>query len=234
MQGVVQLQETWLRHYEGVSSVILALSLKQPIVMFLDDLHLSPQMRLQLHIARRLPEYRLLIVYAYREDELIESPVLVAGRNELVRSRLVTDIQLAPLTQVETGRIIAHAFGESAAAQLQASTFEINKGNPFFVEEMVRYMVENSAVRWVQDRWEVLDTTRVGIPESVKRLVQERVARLGEEVVAMLQQELEQRANQSTKKSVPAQPTNPPPDEHSHHRIPVPIFPESATPNAVP
>ena len=137
--------------------------------MFFDDLHLAQQMRLQLHIARRLEEYRLLIVYAYRDDELIERPVLVAGRNELVRSRLVTDIRLAPLTQAETGRIIAHAFGEAAAAQLQAPIYAINKGNPFFVEEMLRYMVENSAVRWVQDRWEVLDTTRVGIPESVKR-----------------------------------------------------------------
>ena len=181
-------EEQQLRLYEGVSSIIQNLSRKQPLVMFLDDLHLAQQMRLVLHISRRLEEYRLLIVYAYRDDELIERPVLVAGRNELVRSRLVTDIRLAPLTQAETGRIIAHAFGEAAAAQLQAPIYAINKGNPFFVEEMLRSMVENSAVRWMQDRWEVLDTTRVGIPESVKRLVQERVARLGEEVVAMLQQ----------------------------------------------
>ena len=53
---------------------------------------------------------------------------------------------------------------------------------------MLRYLIENNAVRWVHDHWEVLDATRVGIPESVKLLVQERVARLGEEVVSMLQQ----------------------------------------------
>ena len=34
----------------------------------------------------------------------------------------------------------------------------------------------------------MLDSTRVGIPESVKLLVQERVTRLGEEAVATLQQ----------------------------------------------
>jgi len=145
-------------------------------------------MRLQLHIARMLKESRLLIVYAYREDELIERPVLVRGRNELIRSRLVTDVRLAPVTQAETGKMIAYAFGDAAAAQLQAPTYSINRGNPFFVEEMVRYLIENKAVRRVQGRWEVLDITRVGIPESVKLLVQERVARLGEEVGAMLQQ----------------------------------------------
>ena len=53
---------------------------------------------------------------------------------------------------------------------------------------MLRFLVENNAVRWVHDHWEVLDSTRVGIPESVKLLVQERVARLGEEAVAILQQ----------------------------------------------
>ncbi len=63
-----------------------------------------------------------------------------------------------------------------------------NGGNPFFVEEMLRFLVENHAVRWVRDHWEVLDATRVGIPESVKLLVQERVGRLGEEAVAVLQQ----------------------------------------------
>ena len=47
------------------------------------------------------------------------------------------------------------------------------------MEEMVRYLIENRAVRRVQDRWEVLDITRMGIPESVKLSVQERVARLG-------------------------------------------------------
>lgn len=84
--------------------------------------------------------------------------------------------------------MIAYSFGDAAAAQLQAPTYAINRGNPFFVEEMLRFLVENNAVRWVRDHWEVLDTNRVGIPESVKLLVQERVTRLGEEVVATLQQ----------------------------------------------
>ncbi|MCH7622274.1 MAG: hypothetical protein IH870_10290 [Chloroflexi bacterium] len=154
----------------------------------MDDLHLAPQMRLQLHVARMVHECPLLIVYAYREEELRERPVLVAGRNELIRSRVLTDVRLMPLTEAETGQMIAYSFGDAAAAQLQASTYSINRGNPFFVEEMLRFLVENNAVRWVHDHWEVLDSTRVGIPESVKLLVQERVARLGDEAVAILQQ----------------------------------------------
>ena len=158
------------------------------LVLSMDDLHLAPQMRLQLHVARMVLDCPLLIVYTCREDELIERPALVAGRNELIRSRLLTEVRLAPLTESETGRMIAYSFGDAAAAQPQASTYAINGGNPFFVEEMLRFLVENHAVRWVRDHWEVLDATRVGIPESVKLLVQERVGRLGEEAVAVLQQ----------------------------------------------
>ena len=184
----LSLEEQQLRLYEGVGTVVYNLSQKQPLVMFLDDLHLAPHLGLQLHIARRLKESRLLIVDAYREDELVERPALVAGRNELIRSRLVTEVRLAPLTEAETGRMIAYAFGDAASAQLQAPTYAINRGNPFFVEEMLRYLIENKAVRRVQDRWEVLEVTRVGIPESVKLLVQERVARLGDEALSVLEQ----------------------------------------------
>ena len=181
-------EEQELRLYEGVGTLVYNLSQQQPLVMFLDDLHLAPQMNLQLHVARRLKEYRLLIIYAYREDELLEHANLVAGRNELIRSRVVTEVRLTPLTESETGLMISHSFGTSAAAQLQAPIYAINRGNPFFVEEVLRFLVENKAVRRVEGRWEVLDITRLGIPESVKLLVQERVARLGEDVVAMLQQ----------------------------------------------
>ncbi len=92
------------------------------------------------------------------------------------------------MTEAETGMMISHAFGTSTAAQLQAPIYAINRGNPFSVEEVLRYLVENKAVRRVEGRWEVLDITGLGIPESVKLLVQERVTRLGEDVVAMLQQ----------------------------------------------
>ena len=181
-------EEQELRLYEGVGTLVHNLSQQQPLVMFLDDLHLAAQMNLQLHVARRLKEFRLLIIYAYREDELLERANLVAGRNELIRSRVVTEVRLAPLTESETGMMISHSFGSTAAAQLQAPIYAINRGNPFFVEEVLRFLVENKAVRRVEGRWEVLDITRLGIPESVKLLVQERVSRLGEDGVAMLQQ----------------------------------------------
>lgn len=181
-------EEQQLRLYEGVGSVVHNICQLKPMVMFLDDLHLAAQMNLQLHIARSLSECRLLIVYAFREDELNERPALVASRNELIRSRLVADIRLSPLTEEETGRMIAHAFGEAAAATLQAPVYAVNKGNPFSLEEVLQYLVENNAVRKVDDHWEVLDNTRVGIPESVKHLLHERAARLGEDVNAALQQ----------------------------------------------
>ena len=181
-------EEQQQRLYEGVSTFVHNLSQIKPILMLLDDLHLAPQMSLQLHLAKRLKDCRLLIVYAYREAELVEHQALVAGRSELIRSRLVTDVRLEPLSEAETGLVFAHIFGSEVAAKLQANTYAINHGNPFFVEEMLRYLIENNAVRWVHGRWEVLDSARVGIPESVKLLVQERVARLGDESVRLLQQ----------------------------------------------
>ena len=145
-------------------------------------------MSLQLHLARRLREHRLLIVYAYREDELLARQALVAGRTELIRSQVVTDIRLDPLSEAETGKMIAEVFGTEVAAQLQVDTYEKSHGNPFLMEEMLPYLIENDAVHWTRDHWEVLDSTRMGTPESVKLLVIERVSRLGDESARQLQQ----------------------------------------------
>ncbi len=177
-----------LRFYDGVFWLVQNLSQKQPLVLLLDDLHLAPQMSLQLHIARRLPELRLLIVYGFRENELAEKTALFTGRNEMVRNRLVTDIALMPITESQVEQIIANAFEPDIAAHLRNRIFEINRGNPFFVEEVLRYLLQNQMIRRSDRGWEVQDITHLGIPETVKRLVQDRVDRLGEEATSVLRQ----------------------------------------------
>jgi len=181
-------EEKQHRLYEGVATLVEGMSRKQPLVILLNDLHLAPQMNLQLHIAERIEDCPVLIVYTYRKTELDERPALVSGMIELNHLRLVTDIHLAPLHEVETGKMIAYIFGDEVAGQLQAPTYVINKGNPFFLEEMLRYLVEKTAVRWENGRWRVVDTSRIRIPEAIKMLVHERVARLGDDMVDLLRQ----------------------------------------------
>ena len=184
----INVEEDRLRLYDAVASLVGNLARAQPLVLFLDDLHLAPQMNLQLYIARRLPELPVLMIQAFREDELVERQPLVAGRNELIRSRLVNWIRLQPLSEADTGEIIAHAFDPNAAEDLRAPVHAVANGNPFFLEELLRYLVETAAVRAGPEGWEVQADASIGIPESVRFMVLERVARLGDQARALMEQ----------------------------------------------
>ncbi len=177
-----------LRFFDGVVALVQTLSAERPLVLLLDDLHLAPQMSLQLHIARRLGELRVLIVYTARRDELLEKPALVAGRNELVKDGLLTDITLEPLTEEQIGRMISYAFGEEVARRVTPEVYRINRGNPFFAVELMRYLVQNRTVRRGESGWQLLDISKIDVPETIKLLVHDRVARLGDDAMTVLQQ----------------------------------------------
>jgi tetratricopeptide (TPR) repeat protein len=69
--------------------------------------------------------------------------------------------------------------GIALAAQLHRET----DGNPFFVAELLRHLLESGAVVRQEDgRWVLSDDAdRLGLPESVREVVGRRVQRLGEQ-----------------------------------------------------
>ena len=64
--------------------------------------------------------------------------------------------------------------------------YQKTEGNPFFVDELVRHLIEIGAVILGDRGLEVKDLTLVQVPESVKALVGERLERLGEEAQGVL------------------------------------------------
>lgn len=177
-----------LRLYDGVFELILHLSRHHPLVLLLDDLHWAASLYLLLHVARRLKESRALVVAVYRDQELSETADLVLARTELQRARLCTPIELHPLNAGHTAQIVAHTFGEAAAAQLGGRIHTMTRGNPFFVEEVLAALVENGAVERAGSEWAVRDPSLLRLPESVQLVVRERVTRLGERTTEVLQE----------------------------------------------
>ncbi len=186
--GSLGEEEQRLRLFDGVAELLRHLSQRVPTLLFLDDLHWASQMALLVHVARRLDGYRVLVVGAYREQDFSEQPTLVRARAELHRARLFTPMTLSHLCEEDPARLLADAFDDDVAARLGEAVYSRTHGNPFFVEEVLRSLVERGAVRPSDGGWEVLDQSLVAVPESVKLAVAERVARLGERTAEILAQ----------------------------------------------
>ncbi|MDW8215107.1 MAG: BTAD domain-containing putative transcriptional regulator [Roseiflexaceae bacterium] len=136
------------RQIDGLCELALALASTLPLVVALDDAQWADDATLATigRLARQAPRRAILIILAYRADELSDNPSLhsllrTLGRDMLLRPLVLSRLDasavaelLAGLAGVETGRV-AHL-----APQLASST----GGNPLALMVTVQALIESS------------------------------------------------------------------------------------------
>ncbi len=164
-----------------------------PLVLVLDDLHWAdrPSLLLLQHLARRVPGSRLLIIGTYRDVELERRHPLAEMLADLRREHLYERVLLRGFSVDEVvalmEAIAQHELVEAGTALAKAIHRE-TEGNPFFIEETLRHLVETGAISRSEGRW-VLDSAdpdELGIPEGVREVIGRRLSRLSEECNQLL------------------------------------------------
>jgi serine/threonine protein kinase/tetratricopeptide (TPR) repeat protein len=179
-------EEERLRLYDALAGFFAAISQEQPLALFLDDLHWAPSVDALHHMARNLASDRLLVVGAYRDVELKGQPVLARGILAMNRERLFHNLPLKRLEEPDVAHMIAHTLGQGLSGQVAGLVYQKTEGNPFFVEEVARYLTESGAVTLGARGWELKEAALMQLPDSVKAVVGERLERLGEEAQGIL------------------------------------------------
>jgi predicted ATPase len=77
--------------------------------------------------------------------------------------------------------MIGQTFGEKVPSELPDLVYGKTEGNPFFVEEVLRSLVDEGAVYPVEKGWGVKSLSQVHVPRGIKEVVQKRLERLDEE-----------------------------------------------------
>ena len=175
-----------LRLLESISSFLVRASSKNPIMLLLDDLHWAdkPSLTLLVHLATRLKGSRLLIVATYRDVELDRKHPLAETLAELRRARLYDRILLRGLAETEVKDLVeAFVQGQFDLAELAETIHQGTEGNPFFVEEVIRHLVETGRLfkrdgQWVGDAQSI---QKLGIPEGIREVIGRRLSRLSKE-----------------------------------------------------
>jgi DNA-binding SARP family transcriptional activator/tetratricopeptide (TPR) repeat protein len=160
--------------FEAVSRLLREAGARAPVLLVLDDLHWADRPTLQLlrHVLRGQDETPLLIVGTEREGETpAELGELLA---DLRRERLLQVVSLAGLDEPAVAELIADQAGHEAPSALVHTVHEETDGNPFFVEEVVRHLLETG--RWT----DTLTPGQIGVPEGVREVLLRRLERLSE------------------------------------------------------
>jgi DNA-binding CsgD family transcriptional regulator len=119
--------------------------------------------------------------------ELTRAHPLSATLAELARHGAFQRIKLAGLSLAETSRFIESATGDSPSAELLARVHDQTEGNPLFVAEMARFLVEESvlgAERHNRQRGRAPAAHR--IPEGIREAIGTRLNRLSSACNALL------------------------------------------------
>src|SRR5262249_46856725 len=98
-------------------------------------------------------------------------------------------ISLAPLTSHDSSTLLDDWLGSSAAlAALRAQIDTRTRGNPLFVEEIVRSLVERGALRGERGAYELAAPVQeIALPETVQAVIGSRIDRLSQRDKDVLQ-----------------------------------------------
>ena len=161
-------------------------SADRPLILLLDDLHWAdkPTLAMLKHVVGGSGSLPLLILGTYRDSELSRQHPLTGTLADLRTEQGVERISLDGLEEGDVVSILEAAAGhqmDELGLRLARQIAGETSGNPFFVTEMLRNLTESGAlVQGSGGRWELKgDLSELGLPQSVREVVDRRVERLG-------------------------------------------------------
>ena len=183
--------ERWLL-FGAVVALLDEVSAAAPVVLVLDDLHWADRPTLQLlrHLSSHVSG-RLLLLGTYRDAGLSAAHPLTETLAALTREEHVVRIPLRGFAEGEVVAFLTATAGQEMDEVGERLVYALHRetgGNPFFVAEVLRHLVETGAIvrdgagRWVPTR----ALSEAGLPDSVRQVIGARVGRLGDEASRVL------------------------------------------------
>ena len=176
---------TQARMLRELAEALEGLTTERPLLLVLEDLHWSDGATLDwlAYVARRRDPARLLVLATLRPAEArgAARPISLRTRELLVHGQ-ATEVELGTLSAADVATFVARRFGEGAfVAELAPILHQRTQGNPLFLVTMVADLVHRGVLQHGPAGWELtvpLDATTVGVPESLRHLMEQQFERL--------------------------------------------------------
>jgi class 3 adenylate cyclase len=180
------------RLLQGVTTFLRNAANVQPLVIVLEDLHWADKGTLDVltHIARSLEGARLCIVGTYRDVEVDRSHPLSGALAELRRITNFSRVTLRGLSAEDVQKMLANIAGRDVPWALAEQVHRQTEGNPLFVQEVLRYLVEEGFLQ--RDSHGALQrpssdiSLAMQIPEGLRDVIGKRLSRLSAETNKVL------------------------------------------------
>lgn len=160
-------------------------SAKQPLLVLLENLQWADASSLELlhFAARQIGGQRVFFLGTYNDADRDANPVLRNTEQSLLRLTALTVHKLAPLSRADVEELVHQRFTaeKGTAAHFASLLYGWTRGNPFFVEEILKSLVESQALSRVDSTWKGWEIDELRLPASIRDVLMARVERLSTE-----------------------------------------------------
>jgi len=172
------------RLFEAVSQFVTNVSKEAPLLVVLDDLQWTDQSSLLLlhYLARGVYKESLLLFGAYRDTDVDEMHPLSPVLTELNRERLLRSVPLKRMSFDDVSEMIKRILEQDDVPRdFCELVYEKTRGNPFFVEEVIKSLQEEEVIYSEEGKWKIKEVSRIEFPKTVKSVIKTRISRLNDE-----------------------------------------------------
>jgi tetratricopeptide (TPR) repeat protein len=151
-------------------------------VLILEDLHWAEESTLALlfHLANRIAQLPVVIIGTYRDGYSGNNPAFVRTLEELIRMG-VRPLKLGGLSVDAIAQMLNGLSQRQVPESLVSLIFEESQGNPFFVEEVYRHLVEEGKVFDTAGQFRTdIKIDEIDVPDNVRLIISRRLERLDE------------------------------------------------------
>jgi tetratricopeptide (TPR) repeat protein len=182
--------EERLRLYDGVARCLFHLAGPSGLLLFIDDLQWADQASLSLlhYLVRLAGRERLLVLGCYRDTDLDRSHPLSEALDLWNRERAAVRVHLGRLGLEGTSAMLTVLLGdECISEEFCADIHRETEGNPFFIEEVVKTLVNEEQIVCECGEWRRREEdAHLVLPQGVKAAIGRRLDHVSEPTTEVL------------------------------------------------
>jgi tetratricopeptide (TPR) repeat protein len=168
--------------FQSLSGALASATRTRSYFFVLEDLHWADESTLALlnHFANRVAQLPVVIIGTYRDLYSDNNPVLTRTLEELIRLG-IRPLKLSGLSKDAVARML-HGLGKREAPEsLVSLVFDQTQGNPFFIEELYRHLLEEGKLFDAAGHFRTdVRIDESDVPENARLVIERRLERLDE------------------------------------------------------
>ena len=176
------------RLFESIANFLGAIAQERPLILLLEDLHWADKATSQLlqYLSYNLTRIPILLIVTMRDAELEPDHPLHETMRGLSRQSLYTTITLPPLTPQQVKSQLEGIFQEEVDGGFAELIYRETEGNPFYVEEIVKALIDEGKVYRENERWKWARADGLRLPQTIKDVINRRLTRLSPQALNAL------------------------------------------------